>query len=234
MAKLSKRVSKGLGSAIKEAKDKINGTVTNINDTEDIENTTEQSDAEALLNTGVKAQKKRRKGTKTTDAQPVEVHDNSLFEALDIPEEGPEPQTFEEFCEREFQKAKEKGLPEPDFDFRNFYERGQTIFFVHVLAAYGTKEIINLKVRTVYPRMIVGTTKAGCYCISYNERDQVFFKHYEAEAYAATLNLTPKYTLKSSKSASDKEEDTDDRVEDENSEFEANTSPEEVINGKED
>ncbi len=227
MGKLSKRVSRGLGSAIKEAKDKINGVETNINDPEDIENITEQSDAEALLNSGVNAQKKRKKKTKAE----TKVDDsNSLFEALEYPQEDTEPRSFEEFCERELQQAKEKGYPEPDFDFRNFYEKGNTVYYVRVLESYGTKEIINMKLRTIYPRMMVGATESGCQCVGYKERDQVFFKHHEAEAYSDSLQLTPKYVLSGSKSKKNDDEGTDERVEAENVEIEASATSEEVLN----
>lgn len=224
MGKLSKRVSKGLGAAIKEAKDKING----VDNTDDIENITEESATEALLNSGAKAQKKRKK----KDAQITE-EPNSLFENLEYPpEEEYRPQTFEEFCEWELQQAVEKGLPEPDFDFRNFYEKGQTVYFVRVLESYGTKEIINMKLRTIYPRMMVGATESGCQCVGYKERDQVFFKHHEAETYSDSLQLTPKYVLSGSKSKKNDDEGTDDRVETENVEIEASVSSEEVANGE--
>lgn len=229
MGKISGKVSKGLGAAIKEAQDKMNGVVINIDNPNDIENLPEQSAAETLLNSGAEAQKKRHRRTKAEMQAAKQAEEpNSLFESLEYPKEDTSSLTFEEFCERELQQAVEKGLPEPDFDFRNFYEKGTTVNYVRVLESFGTKEIIIMKLRTIYPRMMVGATEAGCFTVGYKERNQLFSKHQDAKAYADSLKLTPKYVFKASKTEQDDDEDTNTKVDDKNAENEASVSSEEV------
>ena len=44
-----------------------------------------------------------------------------------------------------------------------------------------TKELYELTIRTVYPRLIVGTEdKKGCQCIGYNDRDYLFVNRRDA------------------------------------------------------
>ena len=79
MGKISSHVSKGLGTAIQEVTEKLNGDVS----------------PEELLNSGAEAQKKRHRRTKAEiqaekEAKATESQDNSLFEALDIHEESQE------------------------------------------------------------------------------------------------------------------------------------------------
>ena len=76
MGKISSQVSKGLGAAIQEVKNKIS----------------DDTNPEELLNSGAETQKKRHRRTKAEmqtakEAKVTESQDNSLFEALDIHEE---------------------------------------------------------------------------------------------------------------------------------------------------
>ena len=186
MGKISNEVSKGLGDAIKEAQAKMTG-----NNPEDIENVSAQ-EVETLLNSGAEAQKKRKRRTKTE----IETEDNSLFESLlDIKtQEKIGPMTYEQACERDLQKAVEKGLENPDFDFRNFYEKGQTVWFVQVFNTLGTKQIHKLYLRTIYPRLVIGSEeKAYCHCIGYKERDMIFLNQKDAQDYYNSLQISPKY-----------------------------------------
>ena len=208
MGKISTQVSKGLGDAIAEAKAKMSGNVeTNINDPNDIENSSVQ-EVEALLNSGTEAQKKRKRRTKAEMEAARQEEESSVVETTSL--------SYEEFCELELKKAAEKGYEDPEFDFRNFYEKGQTIYYVHVLPDYGEKEIIITKLRTIYPRMMVGATEACCQCIGYNDRNQVFLKKKDADTYYASLKLTPKYVFNESKSRRKKGKGTDDTPEEEN------------------
>ena len=220
MGKVSNKVSKGLGAAIAEAQAKINGS------------STEEQAVEALLNSGAEAQKKRKRRTKAemeAARQAESGESNSLFESLEIPEEESKPKTHDEFCELEIRKAHDRCLPEPDFDFRAHYEKGTIIYFVRVLEALGEKEVKKLHLRTIYPRLMVGSQEKGCcYCIGYNERDRVFLTPRDADAYFKTVNVTAKYTSEEPKSRRKTSEGIDEEVDTENSLEEAYTSSEEV------
>lgn len=189
MGKISKQVSKGLGAAIKEAQAKMTGkAITNIDDPNDIENVSMAGDVEVsldvnqLLESGVTAQKKRKKGA-------------SKAETTEEPKEEYHMRTHEEVCEDDLRKAVERGYPEPDFDFRNYYEPKTKAYYVRILEALGEKEVIPVTLRTIYPRMMVGSQEKGmCHCIGYSERDQVFMTAHEANAFAKTIKLNQKYT----------------------------------------
>lgn len=197
MSKISSQVSKGLGEAIAEAQAKING----------------DNSAEELLNSGVTAHKKRHRRTKAEmeAARAAEVEkensseeNNSLFEEI-VPEEEPDNRPewekrshkdFDEFCQWEIQKAHYYNKPEPDFDFRNFYEKGQVVYYVRVFEKLGEKEIQKLTLRTIYPRMLVGCLEKGyCQCIGLSCRDKIFETHKEALAYYRTIKVTSKYGI---------------------------------------
>lgn len=242
MGKISGKVSKGLGAAIKEAQAKMTGDViTNINDPEDIENVS-MTEAEQLLNSGVTAQKKRKRRTKAeieAAKQAEAEEENSLFEALDIPKEEEEDNRPEwekrravdhdEFCQWELEKAKLKGVPEPEFDFRNYYEKGQIVYFVRIMEALGEKEVKKLTLRTIYPRMMVGSEeKACCQCIGYNDRDQIFLTPRDADAYYKSIKLTSKYASEEPKSKRKSRKGIDEGVDEEEELDEAYTSLEEV------
>lgn len=99
--------------------------------------------------------------------------------------------TPEEFCAQELQKAKEKQLENPDFDFRDFYNVGDQIWFVRIGRHkwYG-KSMKYLKIRTIYPRMMVGLLERGeACCIEYSERDQIFSNSTDAKAFFESLNM---------------------------------------------
>ena len=229
MGKISSQVSKGLGTAIQEVKNKINDDIS----------------PKELLNSGAETQKKRHRRTKAEiqaekEAKAAESQDNSLFEALDIHEESqkednrPEwekrsAKDNDEFCEWELEKAKLKGLENPEFDFRNFYEKGQTIYFIHILrGGINTKELKKLKIRTIYPRMMVcNEEKACCQCIGYNERDLIFDTPRDADVVYKTINLADEKELEKAKSGRKSKKGTDEDLDEENSEYEAYTSLEE-------
>lgn len=223
MGKISNKVSKGLSYAIQEAQAKINGgIVANINDSDNTENVS-IDEVETLLNSGVEAQKKRKRRSKAE----IEAAKQAEANELDISEEEdnrPEwekrsAKNLEEFCEWELEKAKLKGLPEPEFDFRDYYEKGQIVFFVRVVEELGEKEIKKLCLRTIYPRMVVGSEeKAACFCIGYNDRDRIFLTPRDADVYSESIQLTPKYTSEEPKSVCKKLKDEDANEEDAGSE----------------
>ena len=236
MGKISGKVSKGLGAAIAEAQAKLNGS------TSEIEGFPGENTVEALLNSGAEAQKKRKRRTKAEieaakQAELEQAEDNSLFEALDLPKEDDDRPEWEkrravdhdEFCQWELEKAKLKGVPEPEFDFRNYYEKGQIVYFVRIMEALGEKEVKKLTLRTIYPRMIVGSEeKACCQCIGYNDRDQIFLTPRDADAYYKSIKLTSKYASEEPKSKRKSHKGIDEGVDEEEKLDEAYTSLEEV------
>ena len=228
MGKISSQVSKGLGAAIQEVKNKINDDIS----------------TEKLLNSGAEAQKKRHRRTKAEiqaekEAKIAESQDNSLFEALDIHEKEVEdnrperekrrPKDHDEFCKWEIEKAKLKGLENPDFDFRNFYEKGQIIYYIQILnMGINTKELKKLKIRTIYPRMIVcSEEKACCQCIDYNEKDLIFDTQRDADAVYKTINLTDEKELEKTKSKKKSKNNITEDSDEENNEYEAYITSEE-------
>ena len=241
MGKISGKVSKGLGAAIAEAQAKLNGS------TSEIEGFPGENTVEALLNSGAEAQKKRKRRTKAEieaakQAESEQTEDNSLFEALDLPKENDDRPEWEkrravdhdEFCQWELEKAKLKGVPEPEFDFRNYYEKGQIVYFVLIMEALGEKEVKKLTLRTIYPRMIVGSEeKACCQCIGYNDRDQIFLTPRDANAYYKSIKLTSKYASEESKSKRKSRKGINEGINEEEELNEAYTSSEEVSDEEE-
>lgn len=223
MGKISNEVSKELNSAIAEVTAKINNEPpikTNVEENE--------TEVEQLLNSGAMAQKKRHRRTKAeieADKLAATTEEpNSLFEEI-LPEtekdnrpewEKRSAVNHDEFCEWELQKAKLKNLPEPDFDFRAFYEKGCIRYFVRILPKLGEKQIHKLNLRTIYPRSIVGSEdKACCQCIGYAERNQIFDTYHEAKAFYDSVNITPKYS-NDPKLASEDSDGTTEGCEEEN------------------
>lgn len=223
MGKISEQVSKGISAAIAEVQAKVNGIT--VSESAEIEGFPGNNTVEALLNAGAEAQKKRKRRTKAemeAAKQAEKSEENSLFEALQVKPEESKPLTHEEFCELELKKAKEKGVEQPDFDFRNFYEKGEVAFYVHYLPLVGEIEVVKVTLRTIYPRMMVGTEeKAGCHCIGYAQRDMVFKDSRMANDYAKTLDVSYKYGSERSKMDENDVDPTVEGVEDENLENEA-------------
>lgn len=220
MGKISGKVSKGLGAAIQEAQEKMN--------------TSDKSEVKELLNSGVEAHKKRKRKTKAASEETVE---NSLFDAI-MPAEEKKPvvkeeyhmRTHEEVCEDDIKKAHDRGYPEPDFDFRNYYEKGQIIYFIHILGGgINTKELKKLKIRTIYPRMMVcDEEKACCQCIGYSQKEYIFNTPKEAEPVYKSIKLAAEEAPKSPKSGRKSADNTDEGIEGEYGLNEAYMNPEEV------
>jgi hypothetical protein len=69
----------------------------------------------------------------------------------------------------------------PGFDFSTEYEKGQTIFYVRINRIIGEKELMELKIRTVYPKMLVCCMDKACtQCIGPETADRIFRTRYEA------------------------------------------------------
>jgi hypothetical protein len=196
MAKISKEVSQGLGAAIAEAQAKLEGT------TAEIEGFPGENTIEALLNSGVETQKKRKRRTKAEMEAEKQAESEDPFNSNE-----PRPKNHEEFCEWELQKAVEKGLENPDFDFRNYYEQGETVYYVNYSERLGEKEVVKVYLRTIYPRMMVGSEeKSSCHCIGYGQRDNVFKDSRTANDFCNSLDISPRYNIQEPK-LDEKEED---------------------------
>lgn len=90
--------------------------------------------------------------------------------------------TMEQICEEQLEKAKRENYPQPDFDYRNDYFKGQSVYYIKVNELCGKKEIIELKISSVYPRLIIGYEDRGMsHCIGFDESDMIFFTLSECE-----------------------------------------------------
>ena len=106
----------------------------------------------------------------------------------------PNTMTNEEVAELELQIAQEKNLEDPDFDFRNLYRSGDTIYYVWINNLTGDKQLLKLTVRTVYARSMVAWEEKGCaHMIGYTTRDWIFWDKREAEAYYKSTKVEAKY-----------------------------------------
>ena len=109
------------------------------------------------------------------------------------------------------QQSNKEQKPEkyPGFDFNNFYEKGQKIFYIRVIEKLGIKEFLELKIRTIYPKMMVACEpKKATHCIGPETQDMIFTDRYSAvEAYNSIK-------IKSYKDVNVKDELGDTEVED--------------------
>lgn len=102
--------------------------------------------------------------------------------------------TTDQIAEREKVKALKHNLPDPDFDFRDFYIKGDILFYAYINELMGEKEVIKIKVRTVYARTLVGYEEnAGCHMIGINTRDRIFKNESEADAFLKTVKVKALY-----------------------------------------
>lgn len=185
-----------------------------ITDTEDSDTTTP------------KKRKRRTKAEMEADKKSEENADVAEPEEDNRPEwEKRRAVDHDEFCQWELEKAKLKGLPEPEFDFRNHYEKGQIAYFVRVMPTLGEKEVVKVILRTIYPRLMVGSEEKGCcHCIGYNDRDKVFLTPRDADIYYKSIKVTSKYGSEEPKSRRKKNYSTDEDIEEESGEIEAYTA----------
>lgn len=180
------------------------------------------------------APKKRKRRTKAEMEADKKEADKKSEENANVaePEEDNRPEwekrravDHDEFCQWELEKAKLKGVPEPEFDFRNHYEKGQIAYFVRVMPTLGEKEVVKVILRTIYPRLMVGSEEKGCcHCIGYNDRDKVFLTQRDADIYYKSIKVTSKYGSEEPKSRRKKNYSTDEDIEEESGEIEAYTA----------
>ena len=82
----------------------------------------------------------------------------------------------------------------PNFDFSNFYEIGQTIFFIRINKINGTKEFMELKIRTIYPKLLIGYEKGrATQCIGSDSKDLIFTKREDALKAYNKIVIIPRF-----------------------------------------
>lgn len=91
--------------------------------------------------------------------------------------------TMDEICEEQIQKAKDRNLPNPDFDFRNSYSKGQIIYYVETNELVGSKKMLELKISSVYPRAIIAYEDMGmAHTIGFEDDEMIFLDRRDAES----------------------------------------------------
>jgi len=93
----------------------------------------------------------------------------------------PRHENHDQFCEWEIEKAHLEGKAEPDLDFRKFYQQGDRVYLVRYYSRSNTKELIFMKLRTIYARSMVGVVKKQyCQCVGLTDKDNIFYSRQEA------------------------------------------------------
>lgn len=96
--------------------------------------------------------------------------------------------TVEEICEEQIQRAKDKGLPNPDFDYREVYSKGQIIYYIETNELCGTKKLLELKISSVYPRAVIAFEDMGMgHTIGVESEEFIFLDRREAESIYNTI-----------------------------------------------
>lgn len=91
--------------------------------------------------------------------------------------------TTDEVAEQMIQNAINKHLPEPDFDYRKEYAKGQIIWFLDYNKVCNTVDLLEMKINTVYSRVLIAYVDNGeARCIDYGLRDFIFTTPNEADA----------------------------------------------------
>ena len=122
--------------------------------------------------------KRKKKEQQTENKEPSTDLEDPFEQAEKIINESLEPKE-----ESDTEKPKEKKKQKyPGFDFNDYYVVGQKIFYIRVLEKIGVKDLLELKIRTVYPDMIVACEKKGfARCIGPETQDMIFLDRHSAE-----------------------------------------------------
>ena len=129
-----------------------------------------------------KSKRKRKKKEQQTESK----EDKETSPDLEDPFEQAEKiinESLEPKEDSNIEKPKEKKKQKyPGFDFNDYYVVGQKIFYIRVLEKIGVKDLLELKIRTVYPDMIVACEKKGfARCIGPETQDMIFLDRHSAE-----------------------------------------------------
>lgn len=131
---------------------------------------------------------KTKRGRKKKE-QPKEEQDNTQENTPEDP--------FEQAEQIMGQKKKEekpinesKSEKFPGFNFHDYYQKGQKVFFVRVHEELGIKEFLELTLRTIYPKTIIGSKEKGCcYCIGPESKDMIFTERKNAVKCYDSINI---------------------------------------------
>lgn len=172
----------------------------------------------------------------SVESSDKDSEENTLFKELIPDENAPEWErrsavNHDEYCDWEIEKAKLKGLPDPEFDFRNFYQKGDPVYLIRHFKLLKEKEMCKVIIRSVYPRWMVATLDGGyCKCIGYEERNMVFVNKQDAKDMFDSINakIDDEYDLDTGKKKRKKHVKEED---DDSEDFEEN--PEETSESEE-
>ena len=90
--------------------------------------------------------------------------------------------TTDEVAEQMIKNAINKHLPEPDFDYRKEYAKGQIVWFLDYNKVCNTVDLLELKINTVYSRVLIAYIDNGeASCFDYGLSDFIFSTPSEAE-----------------------------------------------------
>lgn len=93
-------------------------------------------------------------------------------------------ENHDQFCQWEIEKAHYEGKENPDFDFRSYYQDGDKVYLVRHYPRLQTKELIYMRLRTIYARSMVGVVeKQYCQCAGYSDKDNIFYNKQDALDY---------------------------------------------------
>lgn len=98
-------------------------------------------------------------------------------------------ENHDQFCQWEIEKAHFEAKENPDFDFRSYYQDGDKVYLVRHYQRLQTKELVCVKLRTIYARSMVGVVdKQYCQCIGYSDKDNIFYNEKDALSYFDSIN----------------------------------------------
>lgn len=71
--------------------------------------------------------------------------------------------------------------------FFSDYKKGDAIFYAHASTMAGTREVLELTVRTIYQKFLIAADKNGsCYSIGKEEKERLFIERSAAERFLRT------------------------------------------------
>jgi len=137
-------------------------------------------------------QKEKKKRGRKKKEEPVEQQ-----EQPPVTDEDPFAQAERMMKENETKEEVPKDVENPEFDFNDYYEKGQEIFYIKINKVLGTKDFYALKIRTIYPRMIVACEEGkAVQCIGYDTKDKIFTSRSIARQEYNKIEISPRFTPK--------------------------------------
>lgn len=118
----------------------------------------------------------------------------------------------EQATEESESKEEQKPVKHPEFDFNDYYEKGQVIFYIKVNRILGTKDFYSLKIRTIYPNMIVACEEGkAVQCIGYDTKDMIFTSRTIAKQEYDKIEIAPRFTPSKLKLEEDETENEENK-----------------------